>query len=276
MPRRRDPEREPPTLNPHKALLLLKEKIESGTKLLSAHHEDPRITEWENSVENLLALAFGNPNDNLQAFQRESSSISYFGMPDAEYQERWVSRQQARLAILRSALEQLSWTVGETPATKHEVRIPEAEVDRKTVFLVHGRNDGAKETVARFLEKVGLKVTILHEQADAGKTIVEKFEHHSSVPFAVILATADDVGYTKGDATHPKPRARQNVILEMGYFLGKLGRKNVFVLVEDDIEIPSDYSGVLYTPFKPDGAWRSKLARELQVAGAEIDLSKAV
>ncbi len=230
---------------PGKAIFLLRQTIESGNQLLQAHHGDERITEWNNSVQNLLSLAFGEPSDNLQAFHSQGATIYYSGMPDSEAHQQWLSGHRSKLAILNGAVEQLE-------------RAP--QLNRKTVFLVHGHNEGVKEAVARHLQTHGMKVTILHEQADRGKTIVEKFEHYSNVPFAVILATADDQG-----------RPRQNVILEMGYFLGKLGRNNVFVLVEDGIEMPSDYSGVLYIPFRSDNSWRERLLLELREAHAEVE-----
>src|SRR5881397_959853 len=129
MPRQKKPAYRPPILEADKALRLLKEKIASGTELLNAHYEDHRITEWENSVQNLLALAFGDPHDNLQAFHREGPSFSYLGMPDSEYQQRWISGQKARLAILKSAVEQLSWVVNGSLAEQNEQRNVEADVD---------------------------------------------------------------------------------------------------------------------------------------------------
>ena len=115
---------------------------------------------------------------------------------------------------------------------------------------------------------------ILHEQSNQGRTIVEKFEDHSDVDFAVALLTPDDVGGPKGGAQ--QPRARQNVILELGYFIGKLGRKNVCAIKLGDLEIPSDIIGVVWTPFDPHGAWRTALAKELREAGHEIDWNKVM
>ncbi|HVM62956.1 MAG TPA: nucleotide-binding protein [Verrucomicrobiae bacterium] len=146
----------------------------------------------------------------------------------------------------------------------------------KSVFLVHGHNGEKKETVARFLEQLGLQVTILHEKADKGRTIVEKFEEHTDVQFAVILLTADDVGAAKADASRPQPRARQNVVFEFGFFLGRIGRKHVCALKEDGVEVPSDLSGVLYVPLDAEGFWKLKLVRELKAAGIPVDANRAV
>ena len=109
-----------------------------------------------------------------------------------------------------------------TPSETHKDAI-----NTDKVFVVHGRDDGTKQTIARFLETLGLKPVVLHEQANIGRTIIEKFEEHAQVGFAVVLLTPDDVGAFRDDKNKQKPRARQNVIFEFGYFIGKLGRKRV-------------------------------------------------
>lgn len=143
------------------------------------------------------------------------------------------------------------------------------------VFIVHGRNDEAKETVARFLQQIGLLPVILHEQPSLGRTIIEKFERYSRVGFAVVLLTRDDVG---GQAGSPEQsyRARQNVVFEMGYCIGKLGRRRVCALRERGVELPSDVSGIIYVDYDNLGAWKLELAREIKAAGMPIDLNKVL
>ena len=97
--------------------------------------------------------------------------------------------------------------------------------DSEKVFLVHGHDNELKETVARFLEKIGLIPIILHEQASKGQTIIEKFEEHSNVSYAIVLMTPDDVGNLKSNKGKLNQRARQNVIFELGYFLDNLEEK---------------------------------------------------
>tara|TARA_R100001129_G_C5281149_1_gene236932 strand:- start:105 stop:1010 length:906 start_codon:yes stop_codon:yes gene_type:complete len=138
------------------------------------------------------------------------------------------------------------------------------------VFVVHGHDEAPREKVARFLSNLGLNPIILHEQANAGKTIPEKLEMFSDVGFAVVLLTPDDFGRSISDKKE-KPRARQNVILELGYFIGKLGRERVSALLRDDVEIPSDYLNVGYIRFDQDDGWKQKLARELDHAGYELN-----
>ena len=140
------------------------------------------------------------------------------------------------------------------------------------VFVVHGRDEGVKQQAARTLEKLGLEPIILHEQPNLGKTIVEKFEDAAeSAGFAVVLLTGDDEGRLRGDGDAPKLRARQNVIFELGYLSAKLGRRRVCALVEDGVETPSDYDGVVYVPLDDNGAWQWRLAKELRAAEYDVD-----
>lgn len=154
---------------------------------------------------------------------------------------------------------------------------PMGPISGSKVFLVHGHDESAREGTARFLEKLGLEPIILNEQPNAGRTIIEKVERYAEVAFAVVLLTPDDIGAVHGNPQHDlKPRARQNVILELGYFLGRLGRTHVAALIKGDVEKPSDYDGVVYLDLDPAGAWKLQLARELKTAGLNVDLNDAI
>jgi predicted nucleotide-binding protein len=142
------------------------------------------------------------------------------------------------------------------------------------VFLVHGHDWGAKDSVARVIERLGLEPVILHEQATRGMTIIEKLEHHADACFAVVILTADDVGASHKAPDRLSPRARQNVIFELGLFIGRLGRGQVFALKKDDVELPSDYVGVGYIPMDEAGMWKDELAREMKRAGCPIDTDR--
>ena len=136
--------------------------------------------------------------------------------------------------------------------------------ESRRVFVVHGHDHEAKESVARFLEKLGLLPIILHEGASAGRTAIEKFETYADdVAFSVVLLTPDD---------ELAPRARQNVVMELGYFIGKLGRMRVCALHAPGVELPSDYQGVRYVEMDPGGIWKAKLAQGLVEAQIPIDL----
>ena len=143
-------------------------------------------------------------------------------------------------------------------------------IDPKRIFVVHGHDGELKEATARFLERIGLSPVILHEQPNAGRTIIEKLEAFSNTGFAVVLLSPDDPMTVAAPTTF---RARQNVILELGYFIGLLGRRRVCALYRPTVELPSDLHGVLYVPFDEAGGWHTKLAQELVEAGYSIDLA---
>jgi len=145
------------------------------------------------------------------------------------------------------------------------------------VFIVHGRNNAVRDAVARFLETIGVKTVILHEQPNKGRTLIEKFVDHSDVAFAVVLLTGDDrCRLASEDVKQEKPRPRQNVILELGFFLGRIGRDRVCALYEEGTEIPSDYDGVAFVKYDTGGGWRIELARELKAAGIPVNLNDAI
>lgn len=156
-------------------------------------------------------------------------------------------------------------------AVNSKVTSPHLESNR--VFIVHGQNEGAKYAVTNVLHQVGLEPIILHEMPNQGKTIIEKLEDHSNVAFAVVLLTPDDIGYPKDKPTELRPRARQNVILELGFFMAKLTRGRVCALHGEGVELPSDFQGIVYIPLDSHGAWKFKLGKELASAGFKIDLT---
>lgn len=147
-------------------------------------------------------------------------------------------------------------------------------ISRK-VFIVHGHDEAAKEKVARFLTQLELEPIILHEQVSRNRTIIEKFEANSrEVGFAVVLLTPDDEGCERGGAH--RPRARQNVVFELGYFVGRLGRERVCALMRGEVEVPSDLHGVVYVPFDEANSWKQTLGGELEAAGFTVDWNKVM
>lgn len=152
--------------------------------------------------------------------------------------------------------------------------IPSDRSKKKSIFIVHGHDNEMKESVARFIERLDLNAIILHEQANLGLTIIEKFENYSDeCDFAIILLSPDDIGGTNNDGSKLSPRARQNVIFELGYFFGKLGRKKVCTLIKSDIEKPSDYNGIVYLNYDVSH-WKIQIVKELKTAGFELDFNK--
>lgn len=136
---------------------------------------------------------------------------------------------------------------------------------KKKIFIVHGHDNEVKLEVARFIEKIGLEPIILHEQVNSGMTVIEKIEKYSDVEFGIVLYTPCDLGYVKGKKKEKKARARQNVVFEHGYLIGKLGRNNVCALVKGDIELPNDISGIVYIQLDSNGSWKIPLAKELKL-----------
>jgi hypothetical protein len=174
--------------------------------------------------------------------------------------------RQVLVPFARDYINYVKTTTGTKEATI--LPISTAPAARK-IFVVHGHDEGAREMVARFCERLGFEAIVLHEQANQGRTIIEKIEVHSDVGFAVVLLTPDDTGARKGEPL--RDRARQNVLWELGYFVGRLGRSRVCAFKRGDLEIPSDFGGVVFVPFDDNGGWKDALGRELQAAGFEID-----
>lgn len=159
---------------------------------------------------------------------------------------------------------------------KNEMSTPERIISNK-VFIVHGHDDTAKIETARTLEKAGFEAIILHEQADGGLTIIEKIEKYTDVDFAVVLYTECDKGRAKDAAVDDERfRARQNVVFEHGYLIGKLGRNKVCALVKGNVETPGDISGVVYTKIDDAGAWKFQLFKNMKEAGLNVDYNKAL
>lgn len=175
---------------------------------------------------------------------------------------------QRSLKVLAKAQHQIGFL------NVKKTSIPQPK-NAKNIFIVHGHNDALKATTARLVERLGLNPVILHEQPNKGRTIIEKFFDYADVAFAIVLLTGDDLGNSRTNA-HQKlqPRSRQNVILELGFFLGKLGRERVVAIYQDEVELPSDYSGVLFIPFDEGGSWKYQLTDEMKAAGLRIDKNR--
>ncbi|MBY5327646.1 TIR domain-containing protein [Rhizobium leguminosarum] len=190
--------------------------------------------------------------------------------PRGEIIKGLKSCRQASIDLLNSAISLLEERLEDESDVKHSAGSPQvaaAELSQR-VFVVHGHDEGPREAVARFLQLLGLQPVILHDQPNRGRTIISKFHDEAhNVGFAVVLMTPDDEpGTEKGNR-----RARQNVVFELGFFLGKLGPSRVAAIVKDQVEVPSDYDGVVYIPYSE---WKFPLARELRAAGYQVDLNK--
>ena len=273
------------------ATKLLQSRIADVTTLAEpkpVHRKDPKVDAVENRIRSTILEVFRENSPEYREHQYHhisaGRSISAGGWgedpryAEAQWQQNFVEGLPGTITMLQSLID----TVKErTDAVRSVlgtlVRDRAADASDK-VFVVHGRKDGPREAVARFIDQLGYEPVILQEQASEGRTLIEKFERHSeAVAFAVVLLTAEDRGgLADADPGTYLPRARQNVILELGYFVGTLKRRGVCVLHEPGVEIPSDFHGVVYVPLDPGGAWRLLLAKEMKAAGLDIDLNKAI
>ena len=209
--------------------------------------------------------------------------IFYSGIRPDHNRIPYLKGLKSAIVLLESMVDEVEnyWPGGEEIARTNNVPGTNSsgntkESTRRSVFIVHGRDEGARSAVARFLEKLDLQPVILDEQANRGLTIIEKFESHSDVGFAIVLLTPDDEGGLRGDGKSGRHRARQNVIFELGFFIGRLGRQRVCALTKGStMEIPSDYSGVVYIPLDEGGGWQLALIKELKAADLDVDANRA-
>jgi predicted nucleotide-binding protein len=145
------------------------------------------------------------------------------------------------------------------------------------VFVVYGHDSSARTQLEAMLRRWGLEPLILDQLPSEGQTIIEKLESYTSeVGFAVVLATPDDEGNRVDHADEKAFRARQNVVLELGMMLSKLGRKRVAILIKqsEKMERPSDIQGLIYVPFKEDvKETQVVLAKEMSAQGYKISVS---
>jgi predicted nucleotide-binding protein len=216
---------------------------------------------WRRMGEAVLAKVYGENSGQHEDFKGAGNvMIAFAGTPWNVDQVQAVQRLNSRNNVIVGLVEQLDLVDEPSEAASK----PSASLNGSPlgVFIVHGRNQAVRESVARLLEKAGREVVILHEQANKGRTLIEKFEDHAATAgFAVILLTGDDVGGP--DNTHLQPRARQNVVFEMGFFYGCLGRDHVAVLYEPGVEKPSDIDGIVYIGLDVAGAWKTRLLDEM-------------
>lgn len=228
---------------------------------------------WTIKIEPFLELRLKRKYKEFQEMCRDarnclSDNIYMFQPLDFE---RYVKRMIHMLEVVREEMEPEPAELDKLTSARKK----EAKRSRR-VFVVHGHDKEMKESVARMLTKIDFQPVILHEQPNMGRTIIEKFEEYSDVCYAVVLLSPDDkVLFGRGNGKEDlECRARQNVIFELGFFIGQLGRKYVAALYKeaDNFAMPTDYSGVLYIPFKE--GWEMRLVQELKSCGYDVDANK--
>jgi predicted nucleotide-binding protein len=225
-------------------------------ELLSKSNLSPMLPSWLRQHRNLDSFwGFIQPKFKTYAERRTFLSEQFTPLLDALEFEQPIQQPSPQVSAQ-------SFTPVPTKVARN----------KRKVFIVHGRDNGAKQEVSRFIEKLGLDAIILHEKASSGMTIIEKIEHYSNdADFALVLYTACDHGRGVHESKiPPKNRARQNVVFEHGYLMAKLGRENVCSLVKGEIETPNDISGVVYVSLDENGAWKTEVAKELKACGYAI------
>jgi predicted nucleotide-binding protein len=205
----------------------------------------------------------------------EKSNSHTFRGKNGEILNWWPSRGTLQFqgknqdAFRASLMERLD---GAAPAT------PVSVASSKKIFVVHGHDREARDQLELVLMRLGLQPFILQDSDGQSKTIIEALEQniYREAAFGIVLLTPDDFGYSKlSGETEKQPRARQNVILEMGMVMAALSREKMVILKKGALEMPSDAAGILYIEFN-DHVRETvpKLAQRLQGAGFDIDPKK--
>ena len=218
---------------------------------------------WKTDVQLCLSGLYGEKSIQLKNFNsRQFSPILIGGNTD------WHGPYVRGLETTKKEFERY---IGDFEDECENVSVKKKESSNNKVFIVHGHDGELKEKVARRLEQQGIEAIILSEQANRGKTIIEKLEAYSDVHVAIALFTQDDLGAAKEEKENEKYRARQNVVFEAGYFMGYLGRENTIIIVDENVEIPGDLTGMVYTTTEN---WEFEMLKKLNAAGMKIDMNK--
>ena len=245
------------------------EKLEwlvSEVDVLVDHHvkpSTPGFQAWFSEAERFLIKRFGADSFEYKKL-KETKFMPAAYVTDADVVRKCKEGLVATKLMFKTYLEEMQ----EAPLPNGTNEATVASFEK--VFIVHGRDGELKHAVARLVEKQGVKAVILSEQVNKGNTIIEKFEENSDVSGAICLFTADDLGRAKTD-TEERPRARQNVVFEAGYFMGKLGRGRVVIIAEKGVELPSDMQGIVYTD---KNNWEVEVLKELKAMGYTVDFNK--
>lgn len=253
-------------------LQLLQERI------TAAKNGSPEnLSDWRNQTEVVLRTVMGQDSKVYENFKavRYTPGIYTTNTDFSPYVRAGVMKAVSVLKAATTELELLE----ETKQAEISNAVEEViEVDDKgaetagRIFIVHGHDDARKFQLARFLRDLtGHEPVILHEQPNKGAVLIEKLEASAEgTGFAVVLLTADDTGKANKEKDF-KPRGRQNVVFELGFFMAALGRKRVAVLMDPGVEEPGDVKGLVYTALDSAGAWKAALATEIEEAGIPVE-----
>ena len=208
-------------------------------------------------------------------FFKELKFIKQVPFSDQSFTSGFTKHEQAKLREITNASTSLLRKVKLLLSPPKSNNIVNNQVRSNKIFVVHGHDNEMKLAVVQTLQKLDLDPIILHEKPNSGRTLIEKISDYAHVSFAVVLLSPDDLAYPEEKTPdESKYRAEQNVIFELGYFLGRLGRQNVIAIYrkKKDFEIPNDYNGVLWIEYK--SGWYFKLINELQASNFDVDANK--
>lgn len=236
---------------------LIEQKVSAST---------PKFQAWHVKTERFLLKKYGEKSYEVKNFKSFPFSLLCYTFETSE--NDFIKACKNDLYSVKAIFEQYLEDIQDESETSVEKET--IKNDYSKVFIVHGHDGELKEAVARVIERQGIKPIILSEQVNRGATIIEKIEANSDVNGAICLFTADDIGRGKNEAKE-NPRARQNVVFEAGYFVGKLGRENVVLISDGNIELPSDLQGVVYSN---KNEWKFQVLKELKAIGYNIDYNK--
>jgi predicted nucleotide-binding protein len=255
---------------------------------------DPEVVSLEAAIDEALSAAFGNGTIECKRYAAAARldhgprtvvgplliggghPLPNFAAQDLQNARRYLDEgRKQSIALLQQASRALEDEIADQEHMREALTVPSSPpLPKNKVFVVHGHDEAVLQAVARFLEQIDLEIIVLREQPDQGRATIEKFKHYAGqVGFAVVLLTPDDLA---GPSSAPASatRARQNVIFELGYFAGKLGRGRACLLRKGNVEIPSDLYGIIYKDFDTAGAWKLELVKELKAAELQFDANK--
>jgi predicted nucleotide-binding protein len=291
----------PSDSNPFPAAELSREQMRTGIDRLKLRiadleafdanrisaRNDPDVLALETSIEETVQRVFGPRTIEQRRYApaallhvRAVAISSTFGRansgpPSRQIQGEFDNFRAKSMALLGQAIKGLEEELAESSDAFVPAALAVSKAAMRKIFVVHGHDGAPKAEVARYIQKLGFEPIILHEQPNKGRTLITKFrEEADNVGFAVVLMTPDDLGKAAA-GPNLNARARQNVVFELGFFIGKLGPERVAALVKGDIERPSDFDGVVYISLD-GGDWQKQLGQELQAAGYDIDWNKVM
>ncbi|MBU3153528.1 TIR domain-containing protein [Clostridium estertheticum] len=231
---------------------------------------DSEYTSWKSMVENFIVEVFTKQSVVYKTFlEAEKFRVIDNGI------EIFNNAHNIIIASLKTALKEFQF--------RDYVKENEEEqlvIQNNKVFVVHGHDESLKNQLVILLGELGLEPIILHRQSDGGSsTIIEKFEKHSDVGYAFVLLTPDEFAYSKSEENllekdrKKEYRARQNVIFELGYFFGKLGRTRVTCIYKKGVTVPSDLQGIIYKEVVSDVEEKAReIMRELKEVGYQVKI----